>query len=223
MATVRAELAKMWPLFGLTIRTPRLELRLPAECDIVRLIKVARRGVHAPGWVPMGRWTYVPSPEFERSAFQRHCRLRAEWKPEEWNLHMAVYVDGRPIGCQDLMAGNFGPCRTANTGSWLGYEFQGNGYGTEMRQAIVWFAFEVLGAHTLWSDYWHDNAQSAGVSRKLGYEVVFEATRLRDKPDSEERYPDVTPQVRLKPDHWNRPEYDITVEGFEPCREMFGL
>jgi RimJ/RimL family protein N-acetyltransferase len=223
MATVRAELARVWPLFGLTIRTPRLELKLPTDRDIARLIKVSRRGVHAPSWVPMGDWTYQPSPKFEQSSFQHHCEKRASWKPEDWSLHLAVYLDGSPIGCQDIFAANFSICRSAKTGSWIGYRFQGNGYGTEMRQAVAHLAFEVLGAQAIWSGYWHDNEASKGVSRKLGYEVIYDRLEGRYQPDGSDEKPEIMYEIRLRPDHWNRPDYAITVEGFEPCRVMFGL
>lgn len=38
----------LWPLFGLTLRTARLELRLPTESEIGELARVAARGVHPP-------------------------------------------------------------------------------------------------------------------------------------------------------------------------------
>lgn len=37
-----------WPLYGLRIRTPRLELRLPDDALLSDLASVAADGVHAP-------------------------------------------------------------------------------------------------------------------------------------------------------------------------------
>lgn len=43
-----------WPLFGLRIRSQRLVLRLPTDEDLVRLIAVARAGIHPEGSMPFG-------------------------------------------------------------------------------------------------------------------------------------------------------------------------
>jgi len=61
---------------------------------------------------------------------------------------------------------------TASTGSWLGAAYQGRGLGTEMRAAVLTYAFEHLGATAARSGALGGNEQSLGVSRKLGYRVV---------------------------------------------------
>jgi hypothetical protein len=38
-----------WPLTGLRLRTPRLELRLPALADLDELAGLAAEGLHDPG------------------------------------------------------------------------------------------------------------------------------------------------------------------------------
>src|SRR5205823_2688351 len=60
--------------------------------------------------------------------------------------------------------------RSVSTGSWLGRPFQGQGFGTEMRAAVLTLAFGGLGATTARSGAIQGNAQSLGVSRKLAYE-----------------------------------------------------
>ena len=46
------------PLFGLRIRTPRLELRLPTESELNELYELAAAGIHPPGEMPFGvAWT----------------------------------------------------------------------------------------------------------------------------------------------------------------------
>jgi RimJ/RimL family protein N-acetyltransferase len=226
MDDVRAALAGIWPLFGLTIRTPRLELKLPTDSQLVQLAQVAAAGVHDPGWSPIGRWSTLPSPQRERGLLQFHWNRRATWKPDDWHLPLAVCLNlsDHPIGVQELSAKDFGICGVAGTGSWLGQKYQGHGYGTEMRQAIAWFGFRVLGARALWSDCWQDNKPSKGVSDNLGYQVMFEGFYPRNRPDSEERYGDRTFEMRLLADRWNRPDYTIELTGnIERCRELFGL
>lgn len=223
MKSLRACLTDVWPLFGLVIRTPRLELMLPTERDIISLTKVAREGVHQPGWVPMGDWTYQESPKLERSMLQHHCSKKAGWKPEDWSLPLVALLDGRPIGCQDIFAKRFPISRHALTGSWMGYKFQGQGLGTEMRQAVAWLAFEVLGARSIESGYWHDNEPSKNVSRKLGYRVIYDRIEGRYQPDGSDEKPELMYEVQLMKQDWIRPNYHVGVTGFEPCRELFGL
>ncbi|MGF1596904.1 MAG: GNAT family N-acetyltransferase [Acidimicrobiales bacterium] len=136
-----------WPLFGLRVTTPRLELRSPTDDDLDHLLDVARRGVHDPGFMPFTTpWTDTPSPAFEREALRYWWGNRAGWSPDDWRLDLAVVVDGRPVGVQGLAATGFPRLRTAETGSWLGLEHQGRGLGREMRAAMLHLAFEQLGA-----------------------------------------------------------------------------
>lgn len=67
-----------WPLFGLRIRSERLELRMPTDEDLFGLAATARGGVYAPGEMPfLVPWTETPSPEFEYNFLQYHWGLRA--------------------------------------------------------------------------------------------------------------------------------------------------
>src|SRR5687768_9996293 len=51
-------LVDLWPPYALTVTTPRLQLRLPREDEIVALAELAARGVHRPGERPfMTSWT----------------------------------------------------------------------------------------------------------------------------------------------------------------------
>lgn len=70
---------------------------------------------------------------------------------------------------QDVSATDFARERMVLTGSWLGQQFQGRGYGTEMRAAVPELAFTGLGAELAVSGALTGNAASARVSEKLGY------------------------------------------------------
>lgn len=90
-----------WPLFDLKVRTPRLELRVPTDDDLLALLDVASAGVHDPEVMPFGvPWTDVPSPEFERSFLGFFWNARASWTTMSWRLPLAVVRDGLPIGLQ---------------------------------------------------------------------------------------------------------------------------
>ena len=94
-----------WPLFDLRLRTPRLELRLPTDDDLLALAAVARAGVHdLPGTPFLVPWDELPSPAFERQFLLHWWQVRGSWSPGDWTLGLAVLAEGRPIGIQDLMA-----------------------------------------------------------------------------------------------------------------------
>jgi hypothetical protein len=62
-----------WPLFGLRLRTPRLELRLPSLADLDELAGLAAEGVHDPAVMPFGvPWTDVPPDQRARRVLQYH-------------------------------------------------------------------------------------------------------------------------------------------------------
>lgn len=197
-----------WPLYDVVVRTPRLELRLPTEDELVALARLAGQGVHDPSWMPMMGWTDQPSPQLERGVLHFHWGQRATWRPEAWGYQPVVLVDGEVVGTQGMGANDFAKVRGVETGSWLGMRFQRQGLGKEMRAAILHLAFEGLGALVANSAYWHDNEPSARVSASLGYEANGERWLLRrDARDLEK-------VVQLRREVWEaRRRDDITVEG----------
>lgn len=207
-----------WPLFDLRLRTPNLELRLPTDDDLLELANVARAGIVEPDHtVFMVPWHELPSPAFERQ-FLQHCwRVRGDWLPDRWGLGFAVVADGRPIGIQDLTGTEFSVRRTVTTASWLGAAYQGRGYGTEMRAAVLALAFDGLGAEWAESGCFAGNEASARVSEKLGY-----------VPNGEEIYsvsgrPVAEIRLRVTPASWQRDLVPVTIEGLEPCLKLFGV
>lgn len=206
-----------WPLFGLRVRTPRVELRPGTDDDLVELAAVARQGIHDPGYMPfLTPWSL--RPEIERSVLQWHWRQRAEWKPESWHLDFVVVAGGRVVGTQGMAGKDFPVTRAVHSGSWLGRSHQGQGLGKEMRAAMLHFAFAGLDAEVATSGAFTDNVRSLAVSRSLGYEddgvniVNRQGTAVREI------------RFRLEREAWEksaRPEVEIG--GLEPCLPLFGL
>jgi RimJ/RimL family protein N-acetyltransferase len=209
----------LWPLFDLRLRIAELELRLPTDDELVALAAVARAGMHEPGEMPFGvAWSTVPSPAFERSFAQHHWEARASWSPTRWSLHLATFLDGRPIGAQSLLAPDFPTLRLVKTGSWLALPFQGRGHGKAMRTAVLGFAFDHLGAEVAETEAFLDNERSAGVSRSLGYEPNGFG---RLAPEGIARD---TQRFRMTREGWrSRPRPAVEVDGFEGCRGVFGF
>jgi len=205
-----------WPLFELRVRTPHLELRVPTDEDLLALLDLARAGVHEPEVMPFRvPWTDLPSPEFERSFLRYMWGTRASWIPTSWDLPLAVVRDGLPLGVQELAASDFPTRRTVGTGSWLGRRHQRQGVGTEMRAAVLFLAFEGLGALAAESAALEGNDASARVSERLGYRPNGESlVAPRGLPVVERRY-------RLTRADWRRGLFPVEVEGLDACLGMF--
>jgi RimJ/RimL family protein N-acetyltransferase len=160
----------MWGMNELRISTPRLVLRLASDEELHALFRVAEDGVHDPSWMPFEvPWT----DNLDEAQFLAYHRdTLAAWRPDAWRLNLITFLDDEPIGSQGLDGKSFSKTRAVITGSWLGRRYQGRGLGTEMRSAVLSFAFAALGAKLARSGALAGNEPSLGVSRKLGYRVV---------------------------------------------------
>jgi RimJ/RimL family protein N-acetyltransferase len=213
-----ARIEAVWPLFALRLRSERLVLRLPTDDDLLDLLAVAKAGIHPPGEMPFGvPWSTAPSPSFEHGFMAHHWEKRAAWSPDDWWLNLLVELDGAPIGSQTIHASGFAIARAVDTGSWLGRAFQGQGYGKEMRAAVLGFAFDGLGAQIAETQAFLDNAASNGVSRSLGY---VENGRGSLAPEGVARE---TQRFRMTADDWrSRTRPPVAIEGLAGSRAMFG-
>jgi RimJ/RimL family protein N-acetyltransferase/ribosomal protein S18 acetylase RimI-like enzyme len=205
------------PLTRLVLRTPRLELRLGTRAELRALAEVARGGIHPPDVMPFQvAWTdRAAEPTFDDEFVAFHQANLADWRPDAWHYEPLVLLDGAPVGVQALRAEGFADTRTVDSGSWLGAPWQGRGLGTEMRSAILALAFDGLGAEAARSGALDGNAASLGVSRKLGYEHVGTSAvfpRGVAVPHTD---------LELRRDDW-RPTVDVTIEGLDGVRELFG-
>jgi RimJ/RimL family protein N-acetyltransferase len=215
----RSALVDAWPLFGLVVRTARLELRLPTEDEIVELLAVAKAGIHDADFMPFGyAWTDLASPQLERGFMQYHWRKRSEWAPNDWTLDFGVWADGRLVGTQGIHGQSFAVFRSVGTGSYLGREFQGLKIGREMRSAALAFAFDHLDAERATSEAFMDNVQSIGVSRSLGYaDNGYRWMAPRGVARQEQEF-------LMTREMWrSRERPPIIVSGLDACRDMFGI
>lgn len=212
-------LADHWPLFGLTLLTSRLELRLPRDREVAALAGVAGRGVHRPDDRPfLTPWTAGDPPDRARFVLQQHWGQLGSWRPDDWRLGLGVFLDGQALGIVTLRARDFRVVREVTTSSWLGLEHQSKGYGTEARAGVLVLAFDHLGAEAAVTEVFPDNHASQGVSRKLGYEPDGISRDAR----GDELV--VSDRLRLTREKWrSRSEPDVHVTGLAGCRPLFGL
>jgi RimJ/RimL family protein N-acetyltransferase len=207
-----------WPLFDLRLTTPDLELRVATEADLSVLSDELPMDVEIDPGLP--RFDIDDARRARgASLHQLYWRALGTWRPESWTIPFAVRRAGHPIGLQALEGDDFVKLRTVDSFSLLVTGVRGQGYGKQMRDAVLGLAFGPLGAVRAVSSAWHDNHASLGVSRALGYVDNGETLHRHD-----DRV-DVMTHLRLTRDDWlersDRPPVEIG--GFEPCRPLFGL
>jgi RimJ/RimL family protein N-acetyltransferase len=212
-------LANLWPLFGLTVQTSRLQLRLPHEQEIAELAGIAGKGVHHPDERPfLTPWTAGDPQDRARFVLQEHWSQLGAWSASAWQLGLGVFLDELPLGIVTLRARDFPVVREVATSSWLGLPHHGKGYGTEARAGLLTLAFDHLGADAALTEVFQDNHSSQGVSRKLGYEPDGIS---RDARSGEVV---VSDRLRLTRQKWqSRPQTRARIAGFANCRSMFGV
>ena len=208
----------VWPLFGLRLTTPRLELRVIRDDDLPGLVDAAVAGIHDADRMPFSvRWTDSPPAQLAQEFAAFHWSRRASLRPQQWEISLAVLLNGRPIGVQDFGASEFAITRTVSSGSWLTRAEQGKGLGTEMRVALLSLAFDHLGAEWAESGAALWNTSSLSVSAKLGYrENGIERHRVGDELAEMQR-------LVLHRDDFRRPDWVPHVEGVDGIRPMLGI
>lgn len=207
-----------WPLFGLRLRTERLELRMPSDDDLVELVAAIRMGIVGEEPYPFATtWYLEPEPQRTWRALAFHWRCRAGVTPDAFNLPLAVLLDGTVIGTQGIGAQDFQTLRAVTTGSWLATPWQGQGLAQEMRAAVLALGFECLGATVATSSARETTERSIRVTTGLGY---------RENGRQPFRFVyDVGEEIRFRLDkaEWEalpeRPAVEIT--GWGACAPMF--
>nr|NLI49456.1 GNAT family N-acetyltransferase [Propionibacterium sp.] len=220
-----ATLEEIFPPFGLAIRCGPVELRVLRDEDIPGLVDVVALGVVDPQLpTPFPEaWHELPyDPEnpdaFPATSLKWWWSQRAVFGRDQWRLVLVVRAEGEIVGVQDLSAERFPLTRSITTGSWLGLAHQRKGTGTLMRQAVVGFAFDHLGALECHSAYIDGNAASAAVSRKTGYQPNG---RRRIAQAGQRGVDEIA--VRVTPDTYIRPEHPIQIRGLEPFKRFMGI
>jgi RimJ/RimL family protein N-acetyltransferase len=155
-----------FPLVGLKLTTPRLELRLPSPEELGALAELAAEGIHDPDVMPFSEpWTDQPPAELARGVVQHHWLRLGDWTPQDWALNLTVFHAGVLVGQQTLAARDLATTREVTSGSWLGQRHHGQGIGTEMRAAVLHLGFVGLGAEEATSGAFENNVASQAISR----------------------------------------------------------
>jgi RimJ/RimL family protein N-acetyltransferase len=207
-----------WPLRHLVLRTPRLELRPDDDAGLLELVDEAHHGVHPPEQMPfIVPWTDTEPAHLGRRMLQFFWDARGRFATEDWAIHFLVRFEGRVIGEQMVRGRDFRIVREIDTGSWIGMRHQGRGFGTEMRAAVLAFAFDHLGAVRARSGAFTDNVASRRVSERLGYRTNGSNWFARRGQPAEEV------RLVLAPEDFVRPEWKLQVEGVDACLPLLGV
>jgi RimJ/RimL family protein N-acetyltransferase len=208
-----------FPLVGLRLTTPHLELRLPSSEELAELADLAAEGIHDPDASPfIVRWTDAPPAEVARSVIHYHWRQLGAWSARDWSLAFTVFREGVVVGQQNLAAQDLSITRQVRTGSWLSLRYQGQGIGTEMRAAVLHLAFAGLSADEALPGALAHNLASLAVSSKLGYQ-----------PDGHQRHAldgrmVVEHRLCLTRAAWQRHHpVPVSIEGLSPCLPLLGI
>lgn len=210
------ELTDILPAYGLSIECGPVRLRAMRESDAPRVAELAAAGVHAENARPfLIPWNLGEDQPL--TSLQFYYRTWASMTPDSWTLLLAVEREGVVVGAQDLMTDTFRVTRQGETGSWLGLAHQGRGTGTLMRQTVLAFAFDHLGALEMRSGAWADNPASHRVSEKCGY--LANGHTYKDRQGERVREDEFV----VTPETFVRPPYEVTVQGLDAFRRFAQL
>ena len=182
-----------WPLLGLRLITPRLELRLPAGEELGDLADLAAEGMHDPA---AGRsWSRPGLPP--RTGLARWCSATGgtavtgplatgplTWLSSLMDRSWASRIS-RPVTIRSSEVSTF---------SWLGVRHHGKGIGTQMRAAALHLAFTALGATDAISGAFDDTFLAAGLGEtRLPARRHRAASRARSGHHNPPPAPDTRP------------------------------
>ncbi|MGC4746209.1 GNAT family N-acetyltransferase [Micromonospora sp. DT201] len=215
-------LVAMWPVLGMRVQTPAVELFVPDGEALVHVARLAAQGIYDPQnqylpRTPVGGWEDVDPPEAERRFLRYYWAAFADWRPDRWNILLAAKVGSDIVGVQEIGAQDFALTRTVSTGSWVGRQYQGAGHGTAMREAVLHLAFAGLGAERADTAAWTTNRASLGVSRALGYRLNGTTTRAAEGRRLEQV------NLTLSRSDWRGPSEGFVIAGLSAeARTMVG-
>ena len=206
---------------NVSVATPRIELRAATDElleALAPLVAAGEANADPPPWDDPCAF-YEPDPDLRvQQWMQSVWRGRGTVRSDAWRLYFVVFVDGQPVGQQDLTGSEFDLFGTVESTSWVSTKVRRQGIGTEMRSAVLHLAFDGLGAVEAHSEGAVDNVGSNAVSERLGYEPNGLAWATHQgKPVLGQRW-------RLDRETWRaRRRSDITMSGVSDCRRTLGI
>lgn len=208
----RADLATIYPQFGLRIAHAGLVLLPPTDPDLLELADVVAEpgAVLGPDQEGFLRWDPGTGDDAVDAFLHHFWDLRRRPGPDAWRAAFVVLAEGRAVGMTEMGASRWSADRTVGTGSWLARAEQGRGVGTRVRLMLLELAFAHLGADRATSVAHEGNAASRRVSTRCGYRETGRGTDPRGAPEV---------HLAVTPRAWRRRRLaDVVVDGVDELR-----
>ena len=215
---------RVWPPAGLRLESPRLVLRLLRDADLPAYLAAATEPIaHTPRNPFSTPWNEGTPEQKARTSFAWIWQCRSRMDQADLMLLFGVFLKTGAgqvlIGMQDVGARDFTLLHQVSTASWLVRAQQGKGLGREMREAVLLWAFDHLGARAAFSGAYAWNDASRAVSEKLGYRP--NGTHL--VPDAHGRQAEEEVRYRVAAEDFVRPTWDLRVTGHREFAAYIGI
>lgn len=156
----------------LTIRTPRLLLRVAGPDDASRCVDYNRRNARY-----LAPWEPTMTEQSFDAASMAARRERAVTAAREGTAYSFALLSANDIGESPILGwiNLHNVVRGVFQASTLGYNLdqraQGHGFMTEAAQGVIDFAFNTLHLHRLMANYMPHNQRSGALLRRLGFTI----------------------------------------------------
>lgn len=217
-------LERVWPPFGLRLESPRLVLRLLRDADLPAYLAATTEPIAHTRSNPFSSpWNEGTPEQKAHASFAWLWECRSRMDQADLMLLFGVFLKTDAgevlIGMQDVGARDFTLLHQVSTASWLVRAHQGKGLGREMREAVLLWAFDHLGAQAASSGAYAWNDASRAVSEKLGYRP--NGTHL--VPDAHGRQAEEEVRYRVAAEEFVRPTWDLRVTGHREFAAYIGI
>jgi RimJ/RimL family protein N-acetyltransferase len=139
------------------LETERLQLRMPTLADVKAIARLANDRRIAENT------RRLPHPYLQDHAVA-FVRATAGDRTE---MAFLIEHDYSPIGMVGI---NFSECEAPELGYWLGFEYWGQGFGTEAARAVIDYFFEEFAHEQLFAGARVANPMSRNILEKCGFQ-----------------------------------------------------
>jgi RimJ/RimL family protein N-acetyltransferase len=212
---LRADLAALYPQFGLRVAHAGTVLVPPTDEELLELADVVAEpgGIVAPGREgELLGWPADTGPAAARRFLEWAWRLREVPTAARWRAPFAVLDGGRALGLAVLAHELDHAAGTVHTSSWLAHAEQGRGLGRRVRLMLLELAFAHLGVARAVTGAAEGNTASRRVSARCGYRETHRETGADGV---------VEVHAAVTPAAWRKRRLpDVDVEGVEGFRTV---
>lgn len=149
------------------LETERLLLKSPSESDGPQLHEAIMESMEV-----LQKWMIWANPAQTLEESIENCKKAAEeWRTnEEYRIHFFLKDSGKFAGCSGFHRIDW-KVPKFEIGYWLRQSLHGNGYVTELVNALTQYGFETLNANRIELQIHTENIPSLNVAERAGFEL----------------------------------------------------